>query len=174
MAIDLASSDTLITTRRLDFFWYHHHHHHHYFKDDNNDNKDDDDKDDLMTTIESVKNTKHCTVHFFSAGGIIWKHVVWIKIKKERKNKMVNCMVCSRYAVKEGKKSYSFLFLVFVFSSHFVFVVANSIFVRRSIFNVNILKLCCRNEKNTGTVLKNRRRGNTSKHRMMYVGSVMH
>lgn len=87
---------------------------------------------------------------FSSTGGIIRKHVVQIKIKKERNKKMVNCMVCSRYAVKEGRKLYSFLFLVFVSSSNFVFVVAKSIFVRRSIFNINILKLCCRNEKNTG------------------------
>ena len=68
-----------------------------------------------------------------------------------------------------------FFFFVCVASSNYVFVVADSIFVCHPFFTVNIIKLCSRKEKNNiGTVLKNRRRGNTSKHRMMYVGSVMH
>ena len=75
---------------------------------------------------------------------------------------------------KEGSRAVFFFFFVCVTSSNYVFVVADSIFVRRPFFTVNIIKLCSRKEKKIGTVLKNRRRGNTSKHRMMYVGSVMH
>ena len=75
---------------------------------------------------------------------------------------------------KEGSCAVFFFFFVCVASSNYVFVVANSIVVRHPFFTVNIIKLCSRKEENIGKVLKNRRRGNTSKHRMMYVGFVVH